>query len=105
MTTKFRLYPGITHLDDIPTLSDGCGRPTDHIRLCYVNPLTQVYGIPDWDSDADVTIYPVPISMLTQRGTWHNRCRLWLPSDVVTNIRESRTIVVFDGSGVLPSWW
>lgn len=99
MTTKFRLYPGITHIDDIPTLHTGCGRPTDHIRLCYVNPLTQVYNIPEWDTDADVTIYPVPISMLTQRGTWHSELRLELPPDVVTQCRQNRSIVVFDGSG------
>lgn len=99
MTKTFTLYPGIKRLDDIPTLHKGCGRPTDHIRLCYVNPLTEVYHIPEYHSDSDVTVYPVPISMLLNSGTWDKTQRLWLPDDVVDATRRNQNIVVFDGSG------
>ena len=98
MTRTFTLYPGIKWLTDIPTLI-GCAEPTDHIRLCYVNPLTEVYGIPEYSPDSDVTIYPVPVSMMAPLGTWDNTQRFDIPTDVVKNCQNNRTIIVFDGSG------
>ena len=99
MTHTFSLYPGIKRLDDIPTLKHGCGKPTDHIRLCYVNALSEVYHIPEYDPDSDVTVYPVPVSMLVDSGTWDNTQRFWIPPEVVTAIKNNSTVIVFDGSG------
>ena len=99
MTHTFTLYPGIKYLTDIPTLHTGCGRPTDHIRLCYVNPLDQVYGIPEYSDCADITVYPIPVSMLVNLGTWDRYQRFDIPDDVIQSVKNNRTIIVFDGSG------
>lgn len=99
MTHTYSLYPGIVYLDDVPTTRTHCAIPSDHIRLCYVQPLTQVYDLPVYSGEHDITVYPIPFSLLTAPGEYNKYDRVNLPPEVVKDVKAGKTIVVFDGSG------
>lgn len=98
MTHTYSLYPGIVHLDDVSSVRTPCAIPSDHIRLCYVQPLTQVYDLPEYTGEHDITVYPIPLSLLTAPGEYTKHDRLNIPTEVINDCRAGKTIVLFDVS-------